>query len=390
MKKIDKKAPQTIKTYETAFNNFGKFCQEKYGKNMDEVIKEYKKVSNEQVLDSLQDYVNWNENSAGTIRIYLSRIKKYLHFHGIKFDRYDVAESIDLPKIHEDELHPISLDEFNKILENSSYKKRTLYLCMASSGMRPNEILNLRRKDIETGKERLVVHVPARFTKLKRARTTFFSIEAQKMLMPRLRELNENDLVFGSGSKSSVNTESINFLRLITRIGLDDRYESNNRHLLTLYSLRAFFITKLSRHDENLAKKFAGQKGYLLQYDRLTDEEKLQKYIEFEPDLIISQEEKLKLENKKQERELGRVADLEAQILELQDKHKQLKLSTQQKIIKLEWINQIKSYYLEHGKFPEVIDDGKTITKNFNTLNDQESKELEDLLNNKQEKEFLL
>ena len=331
MKKIAKKAPRTILTYETAFNNFGKFCQEKYQKNMDEVIQEYQNVPNEQVLDSLQDYVNWNENGAGTIRIYLSRIKKYLHFHGIKFDRDDIADSIDLPKVHEDELHPISLDEFNQILAKTSYKKRMLYLCMASSGMRPNEIMNLRRKDIETGKERLIIHVPAKFTKLKRARTTFFSIEAQEMLLPKLRELNDNDLVFGTGAKSNANTESINFLRLISRIGLDDRYESNNRHLLTLYSFRAFFITKLSRHDENLAKKFAGQKGYLLQYDRLTEDEKLQKYIEFEPDLIINQEQKLKLANKQQERELGRVADLEEQILKLQDNYKELQWSAQQK-----------------------------------------------------------
>ena len=31
----------------------------------------------------------------------------------------------------------------------------------------------------------------------------------------------------------------------------------------------------------------AGQQGYLLQYNRLTDEEKLERYLEFEPDLII-------------------------------------------------------------------------------------------------------
>jgi len=326
MKKIVKKAPRTIQTYETAFNNFGKFCNEKYNKNMDQVIEEYQSVPNEQVLDSLQDWVNWSELGAGTIRIYLSRIKKYLHYHGIKFDRYDIADSIDLPKIIEDELHPISLDEFNQILAKSSFKRRMLYLCMASSGMRPNEILNLRRKDIVTGKERLVVHVPAKFTKLKRGRTTFFSIEAQKMLLPNLRNLDDNDLVFGSGAKSMVNTESINFLRLIERIGLNERYESNNRHLLTLYSFRAFFITKLSRHDENIAKKFAGQKGYLLQYDRLTEDEKLSKYIEFEYDLIISQEQKLKLENKKQEHELERVEYLEEKINKIADERNEMKL----------------------------------------------------------------
>ena len=318
MKKIGKKAEGTKKTYESAFNNFGKFCNEKYNKPMDEVIGEYTKVSNDHILESLQDWINWSEISPGTIRIYFSRLKKYLHFHGIKFDRYDIEDSLEFPKVHEDELHPISPEEFNFILEKASYPKRMLYLCLASSGMRPNEILHLRKRDIITGKERLMVHVPAQYTKLKRGRVTFFSIEAQRMLLPKLRKLNDEDLVFGTGSKSNSNTETITFLRLIERIGLTERYESNNRHKLSLYSFRAFFITKLSRHDENLAKKLAGQKGYLLQYDRLTDEEKMQKYIEFESDLIINQEEKLKLENNKQKQTIDELKEKQKKIENLE------------------------------------------------------------------------
>jgi len=65
------------------------------------------------------------------------------------------------------------------------------------------------------------------------------------------------------------------------------RYESTKYHKINTHSFRAYFITKVSRHDPNIAKMFAGQKIYMGQYDRLTAEEKLEKYIEFESDLYI-------------------------------------------------------------------------------------------------------
>jgi len=36
-----------------------------------------------------------------------------------------------------------------------------------------------------------------------------------------------------------------------------------------------------------LQKKLAGQKGYLLEYDRMSEEEKLAKYLELEHELLI-------------------------------------------------------------------------------------------------------
>ena len=55
----DMESPVEIDIGKETFKKITKFCQEKYQKNMDEVIQEYQNVPNEQVLDSLQDYVNW-------------------------------------------------------------------------------------------------------------------------------------------------------------------------------------------------------------------------------------------------------------------------------------------------------------------------------------------
>ncbi len=76
---------------------------------------------------------------------------------------------------------------------------------------------------------------------------------------------------------------------------MDQKYESGH-HKITTHSFRAFFITKVSRHDPNLAKYFAGQEQSrdLLMYDRLTVDEKLENYIKFEPDLLIGQVDSIK------------------------------------------------------------------------------------------------
>jgi hypothetical protein len=65
------------------------------------------------------------------------------------------------------------------------------------------------------------------------------------------------------------------------------KYDGTGRYQINTHSFRAYFITRVSRHDPNIAKKLAGEKGYLLQYDRLTDEEYVENYKKFEDDLIV-------------------------------------------------------------------------------------------------------
>ncbi|MCH7561028.1 MAG: hypothetical protein IIC67_06640, partial [Thaumarchaeota archaeon] len=163
---------------------------------------------------------------------------------------------------------------------------------------------------------------PANITKLSKGRTTFFSKEASKLLRPILKELKDEDLVFGTNEKvhlSETNSEQI-LARILEKIGLNDRYESNNRYKINTHSFRAFGITKLSRHDPNFAKKLAGQKGYLLQYDRMEDEEKLELYEKYENDLIIDDTEKQKAEIKKLEKEKTELEASNKRIEELEKK----------------------------------------------------------------------
>ncbi len=124
------------------------------------------------------------------------------------------------------------------------------------------------------------------------------------------------------------------------------KYESTGRRKINLHSLRAYFITKVSRHDENFAKKIAGQKGYMLQYDRMTTQEKLKLYLEIEPDLLIyssfikdKEIKRLKEANDKLQRQATKIEELEkkSKLFENEsrnkDKENELRIDEQGEVI---------------------------------------------------------
>jgi len=249
-----------------------------------------------------------------------SRIKKYLHHRGIKLHPQDIKEELEFRRIIEEELYPLTLENIQSIIKEMRHKHKVQFICQSSSLMRIGEIVQLKKKHLSLNNENIIVKLPANITKLSKGRTTFFSKEASKLLRPLLRELKDEDLVFGTNKKvhlSETNSEQI-LARILEKVGLNERYESNKRYKINTHSFRAFGITKLSRHDPNFAKKIAGQKGYLLQYDRIEDEEKLEIYQKYEVGLIIDDTEKKKAEIKKLEKEKSelqvskkRVEDLE-------------------------------------------------------------------------------
>ncbi len=186
--------------------------------------------------------------------------------------------------------------------------------------MRIGEAMQIRKKDLDLDHERIIINIPARFTKLKRTRVTFLSIEAGKAIKEKLEKISDDDLVYGTHDKVNVasNMERNYFVRCCKKQNLDMKYESTNTRKITLHSFRAYFITKISRHDENFAKKIAGQKGYLLQYDRMTTQEKLKLYLEMEPDLLIYSSfmkdreiKRLKEANDKLQKQENRINELE-------------------------------------------------------------------------------
>ena len=295
-KKMSVRPKGTQRTHKNVIINFDKFSKKNYdGRDADTVFSEMvliKDDSMDKIYDVLQGWINYNFSNGiapSTILMWFSYLKKYIRHLGIKITSDDVKENLEFPKKQEEELYPLQLEEIKAIIEIAKPRKKALYYALIGSAMRIGEAVQIRKKDLDLDTERITVNIPASITKLKKARVTFLSIEAKKSIMFKLEKLKDSDLVWGTNDDvdKSTNTERITFGEYLEKINLGMKYKSTGRRKINLHSLRAYFITKVSRHDENFAKKIAGQKGYMLQYDRMTTQEKLKLYLEVESDLLI-------------------------------------------------------------------------------------------------------
>ena len=319
-----KKNVGTASNYKSAINNFENFCMQQHGQA--DLIEELKEYSDIQILDFIQSWIDYNDRlNPSTVINMFSRIKKYLHHRGIKLHPQDIKEELEFRRVIEEELYPLKLEDIQTIIKEMRHKHKVQFVCQSSSLMRIGEMVQLRKKHLILDNQNIMVKLPANITKFSKGRTTFFSKEASKLLRPMLKELRDSDLIFGTNENvhlSETNSEQI-LARVLEKVGLNERYESNNRYKINTHSFRAFGITKLSRHDPNFSKKLAGQKGYLLQYDRMEDEEKLELYQKYENDLIIDDTEKQKAEIKKLEKEKTELKVSNKRIEELEKTQKE-------------------------------------------------------------------
>lgn len=356
-----KKNIGTASNYKSAINNFENFCMEKHGKV--DVIEDLKEYSDIEILDFIQTWIDWNDRlNPSTILNMFSRIKKYLHHRGIKLHPQDIKEELEFRRIIEEELYPLTTENIQSIVKEMRHKQKVQFICQSSSLMRIGEIVQLRKRHLILGGKNIIVKLPATITKFNKARTTLFSKEASKLLYSIIKNLDDDDLIFGSNEKvhlAETNSEQI-LARVLEKVGLNERYESNKRYKINTHSFRAFGITKLSRHDPNFAKKLAGQKGYLLQYDRLSDDEKLELYEKFEIDLIIDDTEKQKQKIKTLEKENNELEKMKMENMAFRDS------DLMRKIIKEEMSKSLS------------LTDGQLI-KEFDEENDKLRKENEEL-----------
>jgi len=320
--KLDSLDEKTKRNYEIAYRNFKRF----FGDN---AINQLKNPENRYNL--LQGWVNSNLKTMtpNATKSYFSRIKQYLNHCGVEISSEQVKANLRFPKNHQERFYAISIEDIQKILDNSDYKHKTMYLCQLSGGLRIGELVQLRKENLTPKDGRFIVEIPSKIAKNHKGRITFFSFEASKYLSSFLKRV-DGEQLFGTNENSfhsEINEEQI-FRRALNRAGLTKKYSITGRFKINTHSLRAYFITKASRHDPHLAHFLSGQPGkiYLAQYDRLTDEEMYEIYLEIEPDLIIESSNKDKLTIKKLKKDKS---ELEKKNEELQKMNEDIEMIKQ-------------------------------------------------------------
>lgn len=288
----------TRENYQASIRRFEQFCDAKYHRTTDEVVQELKSITiqerDEAYYGLLQDFVNWLMGfglAYATINMYFQIVTYYFSHYGIRAHSIDIKQNIKRPKKIREKLHPLTKDEILRVFEHTPQKRRMLYLTLIGSGMRIQECVSLRKRNFELEyPKRIKIEISAQFTKAQTAHTTFVSKEASQYLRPHLESLQNNDLVFATNSNPfhAKMTEIEAFTRYRDRAGLTEKYESTNRHHVTLHSFRSYFFTRARRvHDTDIAHTMIGHTVYLDMYDRKDDLEKLNLYLKVEPQFRI-------------------------------------------------------------------------------------------------------
>ena len=289
----------TRENYIASLNQFEKFCFKHYNqRTMQDVLDELKSLKQEQrdeaFIGMLQDFVNWMTKSSlsnTTIHQYYQITTYYFSYQGIRVHPIDLKQNVKLPKKIKEKLHPLTREEIIQLFRFTVPQRKMFYLVLIGSGMRIREAVALRKKDFDLEHlKRIKIEIPAQFTKNRTAHTTFVSKEAEKYLRPHLESLKENELVFATNSVPyhAAMTEIEAFARYRKRAGLIKKYESTNRHHISLHSFRSYFFTHARRvHDTDIAHAMIGHTTYLDMYDRKDDSEKFELYLKIEKSLKI-------------------------------------------------------------------------------------------------------
>ena len=307
---LDKLPLNTQRSQKNTVKKFTEFVKETQNLTPDQFCKELlimKKQDEDEYINTLysilQDFIDdmITKISARSIKTNFAYLRSYLYHLGVRTNEQDIKMMLKFPKVQHEEKYPLKLEQLRRIVE--SYNRypviKACWLAQSSSGMRIGEVLGIRKKDLEF-KERIHVYIKASGSKNLRGRTVILSRETQDVVETYIEDLKDNDFVFYKGVTEDEKSRAINMGRslrtCLDRLGLDMKYE-DGKYKISTHSLRAFFFTQAVRkHGENYAHRMTGHSGYLMQYDRMNDEEKLKMYIELEADLSIYDLTKANLE----------------------------------------------------------------------------------------------
>lgn len=309
--KIAKKKPGTRQVYKSMLNKFEKFCIKKLDDHIESLVddlvilkknnseSEFKNIIYEKVLNPYLSYLTTEGIKRRTQTMYFSAVNTYLNHRGISLNDKDNRDNLDFITQQEDELYALTLEDIQRIFTVIPAKKKYLYYALLATGCRPSELFQVKKKDLTFEQDRIRIKISSNNTKTSRARSVYLTKEAGSFLMPNIKHKLDHDLVFTNNPKTKdvVTKEGILFGDWLDKIGFDEKYESNNRRKITMYSFRSYFFGICAdTHREAYAHRMTGHGGYLPQYDRWNDQKKLEAYLKVEPLLTVSDEDRIKRE----------------------------------------------------------------------------------------------
>jgi integrase len=316
----------TAYVYLRRLMSFQNFVSNVFNLTVDELIRRID-VGNEDVFEVINEFSSYLSNSnisSNTVKQRVVTIKNFLEYHDIDISPRKFKLKIKLPKSIRKDKEALSKEDITDILNAcSDIRLKTYIVLLASTGMRAQEALSLRIKDLDLERS-----IPARFyvrgeyTKTRTDRIAFLTKEMTLQLKLwidykyrtrrvtyndqqnielrtktvteyRIPIKNESDLVFAVyQNKSFPKPYSLyqdlvrSFAKTLDRMGKGAREDGNRRRRITLHSFRRFVKTTISDLGyADYSEYFIGHSGST--YWRKKDSEKAEIFRKIEPYLTF-------------------------------------------------------------------------------------------------------
>ena len=269
---FSRNSQRSKKTYAGGLTHFQRFLNSRYDNKytLESIIKPLSK-NQINVYELLNDFVSYlltvkNALSKNSITLYLSATRSYLGYYDIDVVASKFKRKVKVPRIYREDEEPIDASDIRKILLSCNNRRVKPYLLvLASGGMRTTEACAIRLCDIDFTISPTKIHIRKEYAKTRVARDIYISDEATKFLKEwiewkyRKRQSksrtpikNTADFVFTCTTNVPVDVISLynklrlEFSKILSVVGLDQRKEGMQRRKITLHSFRRFAKTTIS------------------------------------------------------------------------------------------------------------------------------------------------
>jgi len=278
--------------------------------------------------------------------------------------------------------------ELRRILSHMDVKGKSLFLVLASSGMRIGEALKLKVEDVDLSSDPARINIRGEYTKTGNPRVAFISSEAKEFLQEWLKIRNselETAIKRSRFEKAKEDTRIWAFetttayyiwRSAIAKSGFANKFQYNNgleRYTVHPHVLRKFFRTRMATViPVDVVEALMGHEGYLTEvYRRYSLEDLAKFYKQGEHTLLVFADNegvaKLRAEVEERNRQLqtlinglvsenmelkAKLSSFEKQMLEMQKTIEELQQRDVAKIV-LEAFQKIRQQYPD---FEKVLD----------------------------------
>ncbi|MBU0497230.1 MAG: site-specific integrase, partial [Candidatus Thermoplasmatota archaeon] len=268
----------------------------------------YEKTPVEEIQqDLILFYSKINHLAPKSVYLRMSALFQYLRFH-------DITISPNIERTIKSKLsskrtvsmkETLTKSQLKQLLQHATLRERALFLFLASSGMRINEVLHIKAENIDFEFEPTKIDIPANITKGNYPRVTFITDEASEILrqwiayMPKYkksistynftRKSNSDKIDEGRVFPFGYNRTVKLWNDLLRKAGFHKRDATTGRSTTTLHSLRRYFMNQAR---QSMPKDIVDlMVGHVTDLDRAylqpTLEELSSRYREAEPDISL-------------------------------------------------------------------------------------------------------